>query len=517
MDTLVIPVALITGVAVLLYSSYRPRHSVPLPPGPKGHWLFGNALEIGKADAFWRKLAEYSDQYGPIFSVRFPSRTIVVLSDPNLILQLFEKRAANYSDRNELEMMKLTGWNTDIVFLQYGPTLKLYRSMLNRALNNRVAADYVPLQQHEVQRFMLRLIDKPTEFMSHVRLLVSAITVRLAYGYKVDSYQDEFIQTAEKHMQGFADLSKWWGWMVNIFPALKYGPNWPSIIPFRRRAQELIQIMNDNREKPFAYVKSQIAAGTAEDSFTAKLLQTEDGSPVDNEAAEHIKVARCRDALLGGSDTTVSAIQSFFLAMTLYPDAQAKAKLEVISYLEQRSTTNGSRDIILPADRPHLPYTSALLQEVLRWHPVIPVLSHRSSHEDDNHVVSGDKTYRIPARTVVFANVWQVLHDPKVYEHPDRFMPERFLVPNPPPDPETFAFGSGRRSCPGVHIAQQSMWTTISNILANFTITKVKDENGVEITPEELYVNAGISRPQPFQCSITPREGCKEWLELITD
>ncbi|QRV92189.1 cytochrome P450 family protein [Ceratobasidium sp. AG-Ba] len=353
--------------------------------------------------------------------------------------------------------------------------------------------------------------------------------MRLAYGYKVDSYQDEFIQTAEKHMQGFADCklrlnrkcrahcsrSVEMVGMDETMP-VKYGPNWPSIIPFRRRVQELIQIMNDNREKPFAHVKSQIAAGTAEDSFTAKLLQTEESSPVDNETAEHIK--RVAATLYsGGSDTTVSAIQSFFLSMTLYPEVQAKAKSEVVSYLEQRSTTNGSRDIILPADRPHLPYTSALLQEVLRWPPVIPVLSHRSSHEDDNHVVSGDKTYRIPARTVVFANFWQVLHDPKVYEHPDRFMPERFLVPSPPPDPEMFAFGSGRRSCPGARIAQQSMWITISNILANFTIAKVKDENGVGITPEELYVNAGISRPQPFQCSITAREGCKEWLELITD
>ncbi|QRV78105.1 cytochrome P450 family protein [Ceratobasidium sp. AG-Ba] len=460
MDNFLVHVALAAGAAMILYFWYKPRHSVPLPPGPKGHWLLGNAREIGKADAFWRKLAEYSDRYDPIISVRFPHRTIVVLSDPNIILQLFEKRAANYSDKNEIEMMKLTGWNTDILFLQYGPTLKLYRTMLNRALNNRVATDYIPLQQHEVQRLMLRLIDKPSEFMSHVRLLASAIAVRLAYGYKVDSYQDEFVQTAEKHMQGFSDLTQWWNWMVNMFPPLKYGPNWPSIIPFRRKAQEVIQVMEAHREKPFAYVKSQM------------------------------RVAATLYA--AGSDTTVSAVQSFFLAMTLYPDVQAKAKLEVISYLEQRTTTNGSRDIILPADRPHLPYTSALIQEVLRWHPVIPVIVHRSSHEDDNHVVSGDKTYQIPARTVVFANIWQILHDPEVYEHPDRFMPERFLAPDPPPDPETYTFGFGRRSCPGIHIAQQSMWISISNILANFTITKVKNENGVEITPEELYVNGPV-------------------------
>ncbi|KAG9084300.1 hypothetical protein FS749_005325 [Ceratobasidium sp. UAMH 11750] len=109
------------------------------------------------------------------------------------------------------------------------------------------------------------------------------------------------------------------------------------------------------------------------------------------------------------------------------------------------------------------------------------------------------------------------MHNPEVYPEPERFKPERYLAENPPPEPESYAFGFGRRACPGIHIAQQSMWISISNTLANFMITKAKDENGVDITPEERYSAGLISHPLPFKCSITPREGCEEWLREVAE
>ncbi|KAG8698709.1 hypothetical protein FRC09_007076 [Ceratobasidium sp. 395] len=105
------------------------------------------------------------------------------------------------------------------------------------------------------------------------------------------------------------------------------------------------------------------------------------------------------------------------------------------------------------------------------------------------------------------------MHDPKVYPEPSRFMPERYLVANPPPEPETYAFGFGRRICPGIATTQQTLWIAISNVLANLYIRKSKDENGVEITPEERYSTDLSSHPLPFVCTVTPREGCKEWLQ----
>ncbi|QRV79830.1 cytochrome P450 family protein [Ceratobasidium sp. AG-Ba] len=188
------------------------------------------------------------------------------------------------------------------------------------------------------------------------------------------------------------------------------------------------------------------AEGIAEDSFTSKLLQSEDGTIVDKETKDHVKSLAA--ALYGAaSDTTISVIQSFFLAMTLYPEVQAKAQTEINAYLTKRLGDDPSASrFLLPHDRPRLPYASAVIRELLRWHPVANIIPHQSGAEDDEKVVSDGKTYRIPANTLVIINAWYIMHNPDVYYDPGRFMPERYLVADPPPDPENYAFGFGRRT-----------------------------------------------------------------------
>ncbi|KAG8694201.1 hypothetical protein FRC09_009998 [Ceratobasidium sp. 395] len=517
MDTSrLIPSVLVGGaLSAVFYSWYRSRNSVPLPLGPKGNFILGSVLDV-RNNAFWLKFAEWTDQYGPIITVRMLHNYLFVIDDPRLVTEIFEKRAANYSDRSVNGMAQLIGWEDVIVFLPYGPLLKRYRTMLQRALNNRASLDYIPLQLHEVQRFMRRLVDQPDRFMEHVHLMASSIAVRIAYGYKVDSTDDRFVQVAEEIMAAFSDVAAPATWAVSVLPILRYLPEWFPFVAFHRRARYLRELDKHSRNDPFDFVVKQMAEGAAEDSFTSKLLQPEDNQPLDNETKENIKSIAA--TLYGaGSDTTVSAVQSFFLAMTLYPDVQAKAQAEIAAYMRQKSTSDGQSRMILPADRPNLPYTSALVRELLRWHPILNIVAHRSSNQDDCNVVWEGKVYRIPAYCVVGANVWKIMHNPDVYPEPDRFKPERYLVENPPPEPESYAFGFGRRACPGVHIAQQSMWTSVSNTLANFMIAKAKDEHGVEITPEERYSNGLISHPLPFKCSITPREGCEEWLRELVE
>jgi hypothetical protein len=83
-------------------------------------------------------------------------------------------------------------------------------------------------------------------------------------------------------------------------------------------------------------------------------------------------------------------------------------------------------------------------------------------------------------------------------------------------------------------ITKDTINESSSNTLAHFNITKAKDENGVEIVPEERYTNDLIrlvmraqrwtsvaermnlcSHPVPFKCNIRPREGCEKWLSEI--
>ena len=77
-----------------------------------------------------------------------------------------------------------------------------------------------------------------------------------------------------------------------------------------------------------------------------------------------------------------------------------------------------------------------------------------------------------------------------MYPEPDTFNPERFMGAEPATDPRTYAFGAGRRICPGRHFAEASIFTVTSLLLSTSTITKAIDENGKEIEPDFITIGS---------------------------
>jgi len=115
----------------------------------------------------------------------------------------------------------------------------------------------------------------------------------------------------------------------------------------------------------------------------------------------------------------------------------------------------------------------------------------------------------MPAGSIVFMNSWAMLHDERVYPDPEVLNPERFLKDGKlNPDirpPEAFAFGFGRRICPGMDFALSSMFLTIACILSAFDIAKAVDEDGNPIEPSGEFFKGLLCNPMPFECSIKPR------------
>lgn len=78
-----------------------------------------------------------------------------------------------------------------------------------------------------------------------------------------------------------------------------------------------------------------------------------------------------------------------------------------------------------------------------------------------------------------------MLHDPRIYPNPSEFDPERYIAvegKDPQQDPRTISFGFGRRLCPGLNLADASVFISCAMSLAVFNVSKAV-ENGVEITP----------------------------------
>lgn len=137
---------------------------------------------------------------------------------------------------------------------------------------------------------------------------------------------------------------------------------------------------------------------------------------------------------------------------------------------EIREATHG-RDQVLEDDIEHMLYMKSVVKEAMRLHPPIPLLVPRQSTQDIE--LNG---YHIPARTRVMINAWAIGMDPKSWEAPDQFWPERFMDSTSKSigidlrghDFQLIPFGAGRRGCPAVSYAIVEIEYVLASLLHRF-------------------------------------------------
>lgn len=170
--------------------------------------------------------------------------------------------------------------------------------------------------------------------------------------------------------------------------------------------------------------------------------------------------------------------------MAVHPEIQRKAQKEIDQLLR------GERLPTL-SDQADLPYISAMVKEIYRWHVPLPISIPKLLREDDVY-----KGYLIPKGAIVLENIWAVFRDPVVYPEPHLFNPERFLkggkLDPSVRDPEDRVFGSSRRICPGKHFANHAIFLRFATILATFNIEPGVNDKGE--AGSEVKFHEGIVR-----------------------
>ncbi|KAK0450594.1 cytochrome P450 [Desarmillaria tabescens] len=337
---------------------------------------------------------------------------------------------------------------------------------------------FLPMLEFETRRSLKRTFTRPEGLSKHIRKTSGAIILQISHGYVTQEENDPFVELAERTVNQFSLAVASGSFLANIIPILTHIPDWFPGAGFKRTAREWASTLNE------------LAAGTARHSLTSSHLEK------DVTAEEEYDIKWLAASLYaGGADTTVAAIYVFFKAMLLYPEIQAKAQAEIDAVIG---------DDRLPRfdDRERLPYVNALALEVSRWHTVAPAGLPHCVTEDD--VQFG---YFIPKGSMVYANIWKMLHDPAVYDQPFEFKPERFIrteSKEPEFDPHKVAFGFGRRICPGRVLADASIFISCAMVLSVFTISKYS-ENGVVFELDTEHTAGAVSHPTPFKCAIKVR------------
>uniref|UniRef100_A0A9L0KFF5 Uncharacterized protein n=1 Tax=Equus asinus TaxID=9793 RepID=A0A9L0KFF5_EQUAS len=152
-------------------------------------------------------------------------------------------------------------------------------------------------------------------------------------------------------------------------------------------------------------------------------------------------------------------------------------------------------------DRTKMPYTDAVIHEIQRFSDLLPL--------GVPHVVTNDTHFRgyiIPKGTEVYPILSSALHDPRYFEKPDAFNPDRFLdASGALKKNEAFIpFSTGKRTCLGEGIARTELFLFFTTILQNFSVASPAAPEDIDLTPRE----SGVGRIPPiYQISFLPRRG----------
>lgn len=188
-------------------------------------------------------------------------------------------------------------------------------------------------------------------------------------------------------------------------------------------ATERAARLNAKRAQLVAELTARLAARRQLLAPPEDLLQRLLAAPLDDDA----RISELLTVFAAGYETTASA-----LALALYELARHPA-------VQQRL-----REALAASERP--PYLQAVIQETLRLYPTIPQAPRVAT---ERLKLAG---YEVAKGARVVVSIYRIHRNPRVWQDPDAFIPERFLAPLPLYD--YLPYGLGERSCLGRHLAQ---------------------------------------------------------------
>ncbi|KAF8989705.1 cytochrome P450 [Cyathus striatus] len=493
MTTVTLPAFLLIGttcLSVLLYFTSKKPSPAPLPLGPKGLPLVGNVDQLPKSQP-WITFSKLGEKYGGIVYLNALGSSIIILNDPKYATEMLDKKSKIYSDRPKLVMAgELVGWVDGPALIPFCQTWTEYRRHFSQFMGTRGKIDaFAGIIQEETNEFLKSLLEIPKSWVEHSRRFAGGIVLMLAYGYKPRSRGDGLVKIVNEAMDQFSETTAAGAFLVDVFPSLRYVPSWLPGAGWKRKASKYRSTLQEMLHRPYSWTKQQMAAGTLPKScFVSQAHENQTYTP--NE--EYVIQWAAAGIYSGGADTTVAGIECFVLAMTLHTEEQQRAQAEIDRMI-------GRERLPSLADRCQLPYFEALFTEILRTYTFGPMGLPHVVREDD--IYNG---YFIPKGSIVITNVWQFFHDSDTYPSPEHFLPERFLGSDTQKDPRDYLFGFGRRTCPGIHLADASMWLLCVSLLSAFNIRPIV-KDGKPIAPVAKYVDGSISHPESFECTIKPR------------
>ncbi|KAF6168780.1 hypothetical protein GIB67_012178 [Kingdonia uniflora] len=330
--------------------------------------------------------------------------------------------------------------------------------------------------------------------MEHFQYGIFCLLVFMCFGEKLD---EKTIREIQKAQQNF---------VVNIsrFNVLKFSPKFGKIL-FRRRWQELYDLRREQEDVLGPFIRSRrekleqikCVGNNTNIGYVDSLLTLTIPEEGDRKLTDGEIVSLCLEMLIAGTDTTATALHWIMANLVKHPEIQLKLFNEIKDVVV---SDNGEK--IKEEDLQKLTYLKAVVLEGLRRHPPGHFLLFHAVSEDTQ--LDGN---HIPKNTGVNFMVAEIGWDPKIWEDPMEFKPERFLGNGGVFDVtgnrelKMMPFGAGRRICPAYSLGMLHLEYFLANLVKEFEWTaRVGDD--IDLSEKQEFTTV---MKYPLHTLITPR------------
>ncbi|KAJ4777020.1 Cytochrome P450 family protein [Rhynchospora pubera] len=472
----------------------RRRRTPPLPPGPTGLPLVGSLPFLDPS--LHTYFTDLSKKYGPIFSLQLGSKLAVVISSSSLAHAVLREHDNTFANRDVTETGRLFSYGgNDILWSPNGPTWRMLRRICVHEMLSPQSLDAVSsIRQQETRSTMHHIhasSGNQVDIGAEMFLNVMNVVTNTMWGATLEGDEER-----ESVGMDFKEV------VANITDLLGR-PNVSDFFPALARfdlqgIQSKMAVLMDRVDSIFERIIERRSCDegkrTKKDLLEFMLrMEREGGDSKTPFTMSHVK-ALLIDMFTGATDTTSTAVEWAMAELLNKPDILKKLQDELDQIV-------GKDKLVEESHLSQLHFLSLVIKETLRLHPPVPLLV---PHCPSSPCTIGG--YLIPEGTRVFINVWAIQRDPSKWTDPLEFKPERYLQQGLQrdfggKDFDYFPFGSGRRICVGIAMAERMVGYFLATIVHSFD-WKLPEGKDVDFSEKFGIV---MKKAIPLVATPTPR------------
>ncbi len=427
------------------------RRARRLPPSVPGAWLVGNTLQYIRDPLGF--LTRASREQGDVARSRLGPYDEYLIFHPDLIEYVLRVHQENYIKDRLTQMLRPLVGNG--LLTSEGAFWRRQRKLAQPGFQQGQVQSYAAAMIDLAEREIATWSDGQTlDIHDRMSRLTLGIVSRCLFSTDVGDASETVGPALDVIMNRFLDPTKW-------FPITDHLP-FPSTLRYKKAIAQIDEVV-------YGIIRKRRATEGGPNDLLARLLAAQDDEGMgmtDQQLRDEVVTL-----FLAGHETTALALTYAFHLLACHPEADARLAAELNEVLhDDRAPTL--------ADLPRLTYTEWVVREAMRLYPPAWGIGREALQDDE---VGG---YDVPKGTQLTITMYVTHRDPRWYEAPDEFRPERWADDflKKLPRGAYMPFGGGPRICIGNHFAMMEMVLTLATVARRFQM-KLVDGPILEVVP----------------------------------